>query len=226
MISFTWSNVNKEIIAVFLLPVVLAACSHLPPVAPAAAPTATVPAQPAVPPMKPVAPPTPAAALVPAAAPVPPAPPIPASGPVATSASKATDTAVQVKRPAPPKSALTPPKPPPPVSSAAAALQPAPAAPVLNLTSLEQRLRDTRAIGVFTKLSLKNQVDDLLEQFRMFYRGKAALTFADLRQRYDLLMIKVISLLQDSDRALATDIVVSREAIWGILRDPAKFATI
>ncbi len=108
----------------------------------------------------------------------------------------------------------------------ASAPQPPPAPPALNLTSLEQRLRDTRAIGVFTKLSLKNQVDDLLEQFRAFYRGRAALTFGDLRQRYDLLMLKVISLLQDRDRPLATDIVASREAIWSILRDPEKFATI
>ncbi len=218
------ANVNRKIIALCLLPVVLVACSHLPPAAPVAAAAAKAPAQPTapavtpIPPMKPVAPPTPAAAAVP------PAPPTPASGPVAATASKASDAAVPVKPSAPPKSAATPPKPLPPAPSAAAA--PAPAAPALNLTSLEQRLRDTRAIGVFTKLSLKNQVDDLLEQFRMFYRGKAALTFADLRQRYDLLMIKVISLLQDSDRALATDIVVSREAIWGILRDPAKFATI
>ena len=173
--------------------------------------------------MKPVAPPPPTAAAVP------PAPSIPASGPVAATASKAGAAAVQVKPPAPPKSASTPSKPPPPTPSAAAAPPPAPAAPAapaLNLTSLEQRLRDTRAIGVFTKLSLKNQVDDLLDQFRSFYRGKVTLTFTDLRQRYDLLMLKVISLLQDSDRALASDIVASREAIWGILRDPAKFATI
>ncbi len=79
---------------------------------------------------------------------------------------------------------------------------------------------------MFTKLSLKNQVDDLLDQFREFYRGRIAVPISDLRQRYDLLMLKVISLLQDSDRALANDIVQSREAIWNILRDPQKFATI
>lgn len=166
-----------------------------------------------------MAPPTPAAAAVP------PAPPIPATGPVAAATSKAGNAAVPVKPSAPPKSAPTPPKPAAPIPASAAAPQP-PAPPALNLTSLEQRLRDTRAIGVFTKLSLKNQVDDLLDQFRSFYRGKVTLTFADLRQRYDLLMLKVISLLQDSDRALASDIVASREAIWGVLRDPEKFATI
>lgn len=49
-----------------------------------------------------------------------------------------------------------------------------PASTALNLATLEQRLRDTRAIGVFTKLSLKNQGDDLLREFRALYRGKVA----------------------------------------------------
>jgi hypothetical protein len=127
-----------------------------------------------------------------------------------------------VKRPAAPKPTPPPQKP----ASAGIAPQPTPAPAALNLAALEQRLRDTRAIGVFTKLSLKNQVDDLLDQFRAYYHGKIAIPLADLRQRYDLLMLKVVSLLQDSDPPLATDIVASREAIWGILRDPAKFATI
>ena len=101
-----------------------------------------------------------------------------------------------------------------------------PKAPPLDLASLEQRLRDTKAIGVLTKITLKNQVDDLLNQFRAFYQGKLKTHLADLRRSYDLLVLKVLSLLQDSDQALATAIVASREAIWGILSDPAKFATI
>jgi hypothetical protein len=43
--------------------------------------------------------------------------------------------------------------------------------PAIDLPELERRLRDTRAIGVFTKLSLKNQVDDLLGAFRTLYQG-------------------------------------------------------
>jgi hypothetical protein len=101
-----------------------------------------------------------------------------------------------------------------------------PKAPPLNLASLEQRLRETQAIGVLTKITLKNQVDDLLDQFRAFYQGKLKSNLADLRRSYDLLVLKVLSLLQDSDQALATAIAASREAIWGILSDPAKFATI
>jgi hypothetical protein len=103
---------------------------------------------------------------------------------------------------------------------------PAAAAPELDLASLQQRLRDTRAIGVFTKLSLKNQVDDLLGRFRDFYGRKGTATLAELRQKYDLLLLKVLSALQDGDPALAATVSASREAIWGILADPVKFSKL
>jgi len=103
---------------------------------------------------------------------------------------------------------------------------PAPLPPPLNLADLEQRLRETRAIGVFTKLSLKNQVDDLLNAFRELYRGPDKHPSAELRQRYDLLLLKVLTLLQDGDPPLAAAISSSREAIWSILADPDKFAKI
>jgi hypothetical protein len=116
-----------------------------------------------------------------------------------------------------------------PSPSSAATPSPIPAAassPTLNLADLEQRLRETRAIGVFTKLSLKNQVDDLLNAFRTLYRGPDKHPPAELRQRYDMLLMKVLSLLQDGDPPLASEIASSREAIWSILADPEKFATI
>jgi hypothetical protein len=100
------------------------------------------------------------------------------------------------------------------------------AAPALDMKSLEKRLRETKAIGVFTKLSLKNQVDDLLSQFRAFHQGKGGSKLPELRQSYDLLMMKVLSLLQNSDPPLARDIVTSREALWSLLADPDKFATL
>jgi hypothetical protein len=110
-----------------------------------------------------------------------------------------------------------------PPKAAPAPVAAKPPAPTLDLKSLETRLRGTPAIGVFTKLSLKNQVDDLLGQFRAYHKHQAALTLAELRQSYNLLMLKVLSLLQDSDPTLARDIVASRDAIWGILSDPKKF---
>jgi len=215
----------NRILACGLLVVLLAACSHTKSIAPgpvAAPPPAAEPSATPVAPA-PLAPPvvteTPAAPAVPPAASA--APPPPAPGSAAAPGKKPVDAAVADRRPAPPKPAAPAPKP-----AVVAAAPPAPAAaPALNLKSLEQRLRETHAIGVFTKLSLKNQVDDLLDQFRAFYRGQVPPLTA-LRQRYDLLMLKVLSLLQDGDPPLANDIVASREAIWGILKDPAKFATI
>jgi len=98
--------------------------------------------------------------------------------------------------------------------------------PPLDLETLKKRLRETNAIGVFTKITLKNQVDDLLDQFRAYYQGQTKTSLAELRQAYDMLLLKVLSLLQDGDPPLARVIVTSREAIWGILADPAKFATL
>ncbi len=233
---------TRNLTAILLLGL-LAACSHAPPNATAAAAPATPAAQ------------TPGTAPTPAITPLRPATPTPpsavaqvaGSSPAVAAGSTTADAAAPLKPPAPPGSPPVLKTPAPPLAAAppqAAAPRQAPAPPrapaaapqpaavaasppaALNLASLEQRLRDTRAIGVFTKLSLKNQVDDLLDQFRALYRGQVAIPLAALRQRYDLLMLKVLSLLQDSDPPLANDIVASREAIWGILRDPAKFATI
>jgi len=100
------------------------------------------------------------------------------------------------------------------------------AGPPLDFKSLEQQLKDTRAIGFFTKITLKNQVEDLMDQFRKYYQGSAKLTMADLRRSYDMLMMKALSLLQDEDQKLASAIVSSREAIWALLADPVTFATL
>jgi hypothetical protein len=91
---------------------------------------------------------------------------------------------------------------------------------------LKDQLKSTKAIGLMTKLTLKNQVDDLLDGFRDHYAGKGKNSISQLRQSYDMLMMKVLSLLQDKDQKLASDIVASREVIWGLLADPKKFAAL
>ena len=166
-------------------------------------PPAAAPAQPSTPPESP-----PAAKSSPS----------PAAQPVIKAAPST--GAQPVARPSVPPAAAQP------IARPSAPPAAAPKAPTLDLASLEQRLRATSAIGTLTKLTLKNQVDDLLEQFRNFYQGKLKTDLAQLRRSYDLLVLKFVSLLQDNDKALATAIVASREEIWGILSDPAKFATI
>jgi hypothetical protein len=183
------------------------------PVAQASAPLAhEQPAQAAPTPPAPMPPaPTPPAAT-PAAAP---AAPLPAQPNSASPGAPANRPAAKTTTPgeAPAKGA----------TPAAAA---APTAPTLDLGSLEQRLKDTRAIGVFTKLSLKNQVDDLLSELRAFHSGSSKTPQTALRQKYDTLIIKVLTLLQNGDPQLATAVASSREALWGILMDPKKFSQI
>jgi hypothetical protein len=96
----------------------------------------------------------------------------------------------------------------------------------LNLTALEQRLKDTSAIGMMTKITLKNQVDELVERFKAYHEGREKVPLAQLRQPYDSLIMKVLSLLQDKDPSLATSIAQSREAIWSILIDRNRFSSL
>lgn len=170
------------------------------------------------------APPAPPAAQAPpspSAVPVQPqvAPSAPARQPAAASAAAAK---VPAKVAAPASSVAPAPK--------EETLAPAPARkdapPALDLKSLETRLKDTQAIGVFTKLALKNQVDDLLAKFRAFHGGRANTPLAELRQAFDRLLLKVLALLQDADPPLANAIAVSREPLWAILSNREKFATV
>ena len=206
-------------IAVLLLPLT-AGCVHVKPDAPVSEPDTSEPpkvvAQPSTPPppaAKPAAPATP----TPPAKPAPPATPRPSAKPAApaTPPSKPATASPSARAPAP--QAATKAAPPAAKTSVA---------PALDLKTLETQLKETKAIGLFTKIALKNQVDDLLDQFRDYYEGKTKLKMTDLRRSYDLLMMKVLSLLQDEDQKLASDIVSSREAIWSLLADPKKFATL
>jgi hypothetical protein len=209
---------------VILLPLLLAGgCAAIAPDVSVAPKSEVVATQPATPQSTA----TPSASTAPQPEPVLiPAPVVPAAAPraeekVATPATKPPATAT--KPPAAPAPASTVAKPGP--HPAAATITPV-APPALDLAALKEQLKETNAIGVFTKITLKNQVDDLLQQFRDYYQGKAKITMAQLRRSYDLLLMKVLSLLQDADQKLAAAIVSSREAIWALLADPKKFATL
>ena len=180
-------------------------------VAPAVAEAPVLPAPPPVQPVRPVEPAPAARAEVPK---------VPASrvAPVTT--------VVSPKSPPRPVAAVTavtapPPQAMPKVAAVPAAPQLSPAP--LDFKALASRLRETRAIGVLTKLALKNEVDDLVDRFRAYHKRQGTATLAELRRNYDMLLLKVLSLLQDSDPPLARDIVKSRAAIWSILEDPRKF---
>jgi hypothetical protein len=198
----------------------LAGCASVtpPPAAPKPDAPVAAPAQPAAIAPEPSPPPPSAQSLTPSQT----SPPVQSSSPVhAPQAPNAAPAATAPK--STPQAAVAPQ--PKSVAPAPVSQQQPVAPPTLDLASLEQRLRDTKAIGVFTKLSLKNQVDDLLNDFRLLYKN-AKRPGPEMRQRYDLLLLKVLTLLQDGDPPLASAIASSKEAIWNILSDPDKLAKI
>ncbi len=166
--------------------------------------------------------------------PVPAPPPVPVTtAPVTAKPSAAAAPGIHVAatdKPAakaPAKVAAPPPRAPQPQKPQKPSIAaPATQAPPLALTVLEQRLKDTDAIGLFTKIALKNQIDDLLDRFKAYFAGGDNTTLTQLRQLYEQLLLKAHGLLKDGDPALANAIMGSREAIWGVLTDPVRFAKL
>jgi len=138
-------------------------------------------------------------------------------------------TASDVTAPSPAQAQVAdarPPEPAPPEPPAGAAESLAQeTAAFLDLEDLEQKLRKTRALGVFTKLALKNDIDDFVADVRSFHERRVG-ELAQLRERFELLLMKVLSLLQDKERELAEEIAHSREALWKLLADPREFARL
>ena len=93
----------------------------------------------------------------------------------------------------------------------------------LDFSSLATRLRKTKAIDLRTKVAVKHESDDLLEQARAYHAQTGEMTLGELRRSYDSLFYKLHSLLEDGDPPLARDIDRSRAAIWELLADPRKF---
>jgi len=95
-----------------------------------------------------------------------------------------------------------------------------------DIKALVARLRDTSAIGFFTKLALKNQIDDLMDRFRRLHAREEETPLDRLRDQFNLLFMKVITLLQDGDPALGQEIARGREILWGKLADPREFVRL
>lgn len=93
----------------------------------------------------------------------------------------------------------------------------------MSLGSLKERLRGTRAISVTGKMGLKADIDSLMGKFRIAHGSGSEVR--SLRQPYDSLIARINSLLV-RDPQLATDIAMSREAIWDVLTDRTKFASL
>ena len=95
-----------------------------------------------------------------------------------------------------------------------------------DLDTLVDRVSHSKHLGFFTKISLKQDIDQLLEGIRKYYNGTGETSLERARERYDVLVHKLIVLLQDKDQMLAKSIEDGREPLWTILSDEKKFAGI
>jgi len=95
-----------------------------------------------------------------------------------------------------------------------------------DLNALVSRISQSKALGLFTKLSLKHDVDGLLENVRKYHDGSGDGSLEQLRERYDVLVHKLMILLQEKDGELAKSIDDGRDKLWAMLSDHEKFASI
>jgi len=84
----------------------------------------------------------------------------------------------------------------------------------IDVEVLTARLKKTKAIGLFTKLAIRNDVSDLMSDVK-HYRKKSMLDskIEEIRESFEGLLMKIIALLDD-DPELSRDMYVGRESIW------------
>lgn len=95
-----------------------------------------------------------------------------------------------------------------------------------KLGEVEQRLRDTSAIGALTKLSLKSELESLLEAFSRLHLGGGEDELPHLMRRFDLLLAKTLDLLRSQDPALFQLLADIRPDVLAALSHPNKYAQI
>ena len=95
-----------------------------------------------------------------------------------------------------------------------------------DLDSIINRVTSSKAIGFFTKLSLKNDIDRFLADVKKYHDGKGGLTLDQLREHYDALVHNLVTLVQDKDDELVKTIDDGRDKLWTLLADEKKFATL
>ena len=95
-----------------------------------------------------------------------------------------------------------------------------------DLNALVSRVSHSKALGFFTKLSLKQDIDRLVEDVRNYHGGSGDASLEQLHERYDIEIHKLVVLLQEKDRELVKSIDDGRDKLWAILSDDKKFATM
>ncbi len=96
-----------------------------------------------------------------------------------------------------------------------------------DLEALVDRISHSRALGFLTKLSLKLDIDGFLKMVQDYHdKGGAEESLEQLHERYEVMVHKLVVLLQDEDEELVESIENGRDKLWAMLADANKFAGI
>jgi hypothetical protein len=96
-----------------------------------------------------------------------------------------------------------------------------------DLEALVDRISHSKALGFFTKLSLKLDIDGFLKMVKEYHdKGGAEETLEQLHERYEVMVHKLVVLLQNEDEELVESIEDGRDKLWARLADAKKFAGI
>ncbi|HIF52151.1 MAG TPA: hypothetical protein EYQ42_11605 [Thiotrichaceae bacterium] len=95
-----------------------------------------------------------------------------------------------------------------------------------RINNLYEHLGQTKSIGIFTKLSIKNNTARLNKSFAAHHQGKRPPNIKELRERYDLMVQEMMILVQGKDPELAREIYEVRLLLWSYLSDPEKYKLI
>lgn len=94
-----------------------------------------------------------------------------------------------------------------------------------DLEALVDRISHSKALGFLTKLSLKLDIDGFLKMVREYHdKGGGDDSLEQLHERYDVMVHKLVVLLQDKDEELVKSIDDGRNKLWAMLADAEKFA--
>ena len=96
----------------------------------------------------------------------------------------------------------------------------------LDLAHLKSGLRKSDAIGFLTKLSLKNQLEELLTRFADFHNGSGAHNIESLQQEFEALFAITLDLVREDDPFLHDYLIAARVALWQTVRDPDLFQQV
>ena len=89
---------------------------------------------------------------------------------------------------------------------------------IIDFETLEQQVKDTKAVGVMTKLKLSNDINKLLSDLKEYQAGNSPLTLEQHREQYDLLYMKIVTLVQEKDPKLYHELCNAWDPIWAELQ--------